>query len=135
MRAACGLSSAGFKTAVITKLFPYRSNTVSAQYGINVALAKNDLWQYHFNDTVKSSFGLGDQKAIRYMTSEAFNTITELKNNGMPFSLNEDGSIKQRAYGDLSSNKNKSNKVNRCCFAENSTGYHLINTLYKQVSH
>ncbi len=31
LRAAYGLSTAGFKTAVISKLFPTRSHTVAAQ--------------------------------------------------------------------------------------------------------
>lgn len=38
LRAALGLVEAGFNTAVVTKLFPTRSHTVSAQGGINAAL-------------------------------------------------------------------------------------------------
>ena len=38
LRAAMGLSEAGFKTACVTKLFPTRSHTVAAQGGINAAL-------------------------------------------------------------------------------------------------
>lgn len=38
LRAAFGLVAEGFKTAVITKLFPTRSHTVAAQGGINAAL-------------------------------------------------------------------------------------------------
>lgn len=39
----------GFKTAVITKLFPTRSHTVAAQGGINAALGnmEDDNWQWH----------------------------------------------------------------------------------------
>lgn len=40
LRAAFGLVQEGFKTAVITKLFPTRSHTVAAQGGINAALGK-----------------------------------------------------------------------------------------------
>ena len=70
LRASYGLSNAGFKTAVITKLFPTRSHTVAAQGGINAALGhmEEDKWQYHFYDTVKGSDWLGDQDAIHYMT-------------------------------------------------------------------
>lgn len=55
LRAAMGLSEAGFKTAVITKLFPTRSHTVAAQGGINAALGNMnpDDWRWHFYDTVK----------------------------------------------------------------------------------
>jgi len=38
LRAAMGLSEAGFKTACVTKLFPTRSHTVAAQGGVNAAL-------------------------------------------------------------------------------------------------
>jgi succinate dehydrogenase (ubiquinone) flavoprotein subunit len=40
LRAAMGLSEAGFKTACVTKLFPTRSHTVAAQGGINAALGE-----------------------------------------------------------------------------------------------
>lgn len=38
LRAAFGLVAEGFKTAVVTKLFPTRSHTVAAQGGINAAI-------------------------------------------------------------------------------------------------
>ena len=84
LRAAYGLSNAGFKTAVITKLFPTRSHTVAAQGGINAALAHmdKDQWEYHFYDTVKGSDWLGDQDAIHYMTEEAPKAVLELENIG-----------------------------------------------------
>ena len=97
LRAAYGLSNAGFKTAVITKLFPTRSHTVAAQGGINAALAHmdQDKWEYHFYDTVKGSDWLGDQDAIHYMTEEAPKAVLELENIGMPFSRKPDGRIYQ----------------------------------------
>jgi len=63
LRAAMGLSEAGFKTAVVTKLFPTRSHTVAAQGGINAALGNmsKDDWRWHMYDTVKGSDWLGDQ--------------------------------------------------------------------------
>lgn len=63
LRAAMGLSEAGFKTACITKLFPTRSHTVAAQGGINAALGNmsEDDWRWHMYDTVKGSDWLGDQ--------------------------------------------------------------------------
>jgi len=62
LRAAFGLSEAGFKTACISKLFPTRSHTVAAQGGINAALGNmhQDDWRWHFYDTVKGSDWLGD---------------------------------------------------------------------------
>ena len=84
LRAAFGLVAEGFKTAVITKLFPTRSHTVAAQGGINAALGnmEDDNWQWHMYDTVKGSDWLGDQDAIHYMTREAPKAVVELENYG-----------------------------------------------------
>lgn len=80
LRAAFGLVQEGFKTAVITKLFPTRSHTVAAQGGINAALGnmEPDNWQWHMYDTVKGSDWLGDQDAIHYMTREAPQAVIEV---------------------------------------------------------
>lgn len=77
----------GFKTAVITKLFPTRSHTVAAQGGINAALGnmEKDDWKWHMYDTVKGSDWLGDQDAIHYMTKEAPHAVIELENYGTEF--------------------------------------------------
>lgn len=93
LRAAYGLVAEGFRTAVITKLFPTRSHTVAAQGGINAALGnmEEDNWQWHMYDTVKGSDWLGDQDAIHYMTREAPKAVIELENCGMPFSRTTDG--------------------------------------------
>lgn len=95
LRAAYGLVAEGFKTAVITKLFPTRSHTVAAQGGINAALGnmEEDNWQWHMYDTVKGSDWLGDQDAIHYMTREAPKAVIELENCGMPFSRTQDGNF------------------------------------------
>jgi succinate dehydrogenase/fumarate reductase flavoprotein subunit len=72
MRAALQLAQSGYKTAVISKVFPTRSHTVSAQGGITCAIASddpNDDWRWHMYDTVKGSDYIGDQDAIEYMTS------------------------------------------------------------------
>ena len=93
LRAAFGLVEEGFKTAVITKLFPTRSHTVAAQGGINAALGnmEPDDWRWHMYDTVKGSDWLGDQDAIHYMTREAPAAVMELENYGMPFSRTPEG--------------------------------------------
>ena len=117
LRAAFGLVAEGFKTAVITKLFPTRSHTVAAQGGINAALGnmENDDWKWHMYDTVKGSDWLGDQDAIHYMTREAPKAVIELENYGMPFSRTPDGKIYQRAFGGQSYNYGKGGQAHRCC--------------------
>ena len=94
LRAAMGLSEAGFKTACVTKLFPTRSHTVAAQGGINAALGNmsEDDWRWHMYDTVKGSDWLGDQDAIHYMCREAPKAVLELE-GASNVALSTSGSI------------------------------------------
>ncbi len=66
MRAALQISEQGLSCALLSKVFPTRSHTVSAQGGITVALgnAHEDHWEQHMYDTVKGSDYIGDQDAI-----------------------------------------------------------------------
>ncbi|XP_076592927.1 succinate dehydrogenase [ubiquinone] flavoprotein subunit, mitochondrial [Chaetodon auriga] len=132
LRAAFGLSEAGFNTACVTKLFPTRSHTVAAQGGINAALGnmEQDDWRWHFYDTVKGSDWLGDQDAIHYMTEQAPAAVVELENFGMPFSRTEDGKIYQRAFGGQSLKYGKGGQAHRCCCVADRTGHSLLHTLY-----
>jgi len=132
LRAAFGLTEAGFKTACITKLFPTRSHTVAAQGGINAALGnmEPDDWRWHMYDTVKGSDWLGDQDAIHYMCKEAPASVYELENYGMPFSRTDDGKIYQRAFGGQSYNYGKGGQAHRCCAVADRTGHSLLHTLY-----
>ncbi|XP_048849698.1 succinate dehydrogenase [ubiquinone] flavoprotein subunit, mitochondrial [Brienomyrus brachyistius] len=132
LRAAFGLSEAGFNTACVTKLFPTRSHTVAAQGGINAALGnmEADDWRWHFYDTVKGSDWLGDQDAIHYMTEQAPAAVIELENFGMPFSRTEDGRIYQRAFGGQSLKFGKGGQAHRCCCVADRTGHSLLHTLY-----
>jgi len=134
LRAAFGLSSAGFNTACITKLFPTRSHTVAAQGGINAALANmtEDDWRWHAYDTIKGSDWLGDQDAIQYMCREAPKAVIELENAGLPFSRTEDGKIYQRAFGGQSLDYGKGGQAYRCACAADRTGHAMLHTLYGQ---
>jgi len=132
LRAAMGLSEAGFKTACVTKLFPTRSHTVAAQGGINAALGNmsKDDWRWHMYDTVKGSDWLGDQDAIHYMCREAPKAVLELEEFGLPFSRTEDGKIYQRAFGGQSLEYGKGGQAHRCACAADRTGHAMLHTLY-----
>ncbi|GAB0099535.1 Succinate dehydrogenase [Sergentomyia squamirostris] len=134
LRAAFGLVAEGFKTAVVTKLFPTRSHTIAAQGGINAALGnmEEDNWKWHMYDTVKGSDWLGDQDAIHYMTREAPKAVIELENYGMPFSRTPEGKIYQRAFGGQSLKFGKGGQAHRCCAVADRTGHSLLHTLYGQ---
>lgn len=134
MRAALQLAQSGFKTAVITKVFPTRSHTVSAQGGITCAIASadpNDDWRWHMYDTVKGSDYIGDQDAIEYMCSEGPAAIMELDHMGLPFSRFENGRIYQRPFGGQSKNYGEGGQAARTCAAEDRTGHALLHALYQ----
>lgn len=134
MRAALQLAQSGYKTAVISKVFPTRSHTVSAQGGITCAIASadpEDDWRWHMYDTVKGSDYIGDQDAIEYMTSVGPEAIFELEHMGLPFSRTEDGRIYQRPFGGQSKDFGKGGQAARTCAAADRTGHALLHTLYQ----
>ncbi|CAI8504874.1 unnamed protein product [Hanseniaspora opuntiae] len=132
LRAAFGLSEAGFKTACISKVFVTRSHTVAAQGGINAALgnAHKDNWKHHMYDTVKGSDWLGDQDAIHYMTKNAPAAIYELEHYGVPFSRFPNGKIYQRAFGGQTKDYGKGGQAYRTCAVADRTGHSILHTLY-----
>ena len=128
------LAQSGYKTAVISKVFPTRSHTVSAQGGITCAIASDDPeddWRWHMYDTVKGSDYIGDQDAIEYMCSEGPQTVFELEHMGLPFSRTENGRIYQRPFGGQSKNFGKGGQAARTCAAADRTGHALLHTLYQ----
>ena len=134
MRAALQLSQSGYKTAVITKVFPTRSHTVSAQGGITCAIASddpNDKWQWHMYDTIKGADFIGDQEAIEYMCQTGPEAIFELEHMGLPFSRTEEGRIYQRPFGGQSKDFGKGGQAARTCAAADRTGHALLHTLYQ----
>lgn len=134
LRAALQLAQSGLKTAVITKVFPTRSHTVSAQGGITCAIASddpNDDWRWHMYDTVKGSDYIGDQDAIEYMCSEGPQAVFELEHMGLPFSRTDSGRIYQRPFGGQSKDFGNGGQAARTCAAADRTGHALLHTLYQ----
>src|SRR6056300_323584 len=134
MRASLQMAQSGFKTACLTKVFPTRSHTVSAQGGITCAIASadpDDDWRWHMYDTVKGSDYIGDQDAIEYMCSVGPEAVFELEHMGLPFSRNEDGRIYQRPFGGQSREYGKGGQAARTCAAADRTGHALLHALYQ----
>ncbi len=133
LRAALQLSEAGLKVAVLSKVFPTRSHTVSAQGGIAAALGNvtEDSWHWHMYDTVKGSDYLGDQDAIEFMCRQANEVVYELEHFGMPFDRLENGKIYQRPFGGQSQNFGGA-QATRSCAAADRTGHALLHTLYQR---
>src|SRR5215831_2651660 len=133
MRSALQLAEAGFKVAVLSKVFPTRSHTVAAQGGIGAALGNmgEDSWLWHMYDTVKGSDWLGDQDAIEFMVRAAPRAVYELEHYGMPFDRNENGTVYQRPFGGHSQNFGE-RPVQRSCCAADRTGHAMLHTLYQR---
>ena len=134
LRATLGAAESGLRTACISKVFPTRSHTVSAQGGIGAALGNmgEDDWRWHMFDTVKGSDWLGDQDAIEYLCSNAPEAVIELEEYGMPFSRTEDGKIYQRPFGGHLTNNGEGVPAMRACAAADRTGHAMLHTLYQQ---
>jgi succinate dehydrogenase / fumarate reductase, flavoprotein subunit len=133
MRATLAAAAKGLKTACITKVFPTRSHTVSAQGGISAALGNmgEDDWRWHMYDTVKGSDWLGDQDAIEFLCKNAPAAVYELEHMGVPFSRTEEGKIYQRAFGGMTSHYGKG-IAQRTAAAADRTGHAILHTLYGQ---
>jgi succinate dehydrogenase / fumarate reductase, flavoprotein subunit len=133
MRASLQLAEAGFKVAVLSKVFPTRSHTVAAQGGIGAALGNMgaDSWLWHMYDTIKGSDYLGDQDAIEFMCRMAPEAVYELEHFGMPFDRNKDGTVYQRPFGGHSQDFG-ARPVQRSCCAADRTGHAMLHTLYQR---
>ena len=134
LRAGLQLAQSGLRTAVLSKVFPTRSHTVSAQGGITCAIGSEDPdddWRWHMYDTVKGSDYIGDQDAIEYMCSAGPQAVYELEHMGLPFSRNENGRIYQRPFGGQSKDYGRGGQAARTCAAADRTGHALLHTLYQ----
>jgi len=119
--------------AVLSKLYPTRSHTGTAQGGIGAALGnlEEDHWEWHMFDTVKGSDYLADQDACEVLCRDAVDTVYQLEHMGLPFSRTEDGRIAQRFFGGHTKEYGKA-PVRRSCYAADRTGHMILQTLYQQ---
>ena len=133
MRASLQLANSGLKVALLSKVFPTRSHTVSAQGGITTALgnAHEDDWRWHMYDTVKGADYIGDQDCIEYLCKTGPEVVYELEHMGLPFSRMDNGRIYQRQFGGQSRNFG-GEQAARTCAAADRTGHALLHTLYQQ---
>ena len=126
-------ASQGSDTTVLTKLYPTRSHTGTAQGGIGAALGnlEEDRAEWHTFDTIKGSDYLADQDAVDLMCQDAVDVIYELEHMGLPFDRTPEGKIAQRPFGGHTSNFGEK-PVRRACHAADRTGHMILQTLYQQ---
>jgi fumarate reductase flavoprotein subunit len=109
--------------AMVSKVYPMRSHTVSAEGGAGAALGNDDNPDLHAFDTIRGSDYLADQDAVEAFVNEAPGEIIQLEHWGCPWSRDPNGSLAVRAFGGMS--------VNRTVFAADKTGFHLLHTLFQ----
>ena len=121
--------------AIISKVLPTNSHTVSAKGGINASLGNvtKDDWRWHAFDTIKGSDFLADEDAVEVLCKNACDAIIYLEKNGVVFSRDENNKIAQRAYGGQSTDFGKGEIAHRACYSKDNTGQTILHTLYQQA--
>jgi fumarate reductase flavoprotein subunit len=125
LRAAIAIaeSNPSLSVAVVSKVYPMRSHTVSAEGGAAGAFAEDDTLDEHAYDTVSGSDWLCDQDAVEAFVQEAPRELLQLEHWGCPWSRQPDGHIAVRAFGGM--------KNMRTWFAADKTGFHMLHTLFQ----
>ncbi len=110
--------------ALVSKVYPMRSHTVSAEGGAAAVAREDDSFEMHGFDTVKGSDFLGDQDVIQYFVQQAPKELIRLEHWGCPWSRNPDGTVATRAFGGMT--------TKRTWYATDKVGFHLLHTLFQQ---
>ncbi len=120
--AACE-AAPGLRIAVVSKVYPMRSHTVSAEGGAAAVVKPGDSLDDHAYDTISGSDWLADQDAVEVFVREATEEMLRLEHWGCPWSREPDGHIAVRPFGGM--------KRERTWFAADKTGFHMLHTLYQ----
>jgi fumarate reductase flavoprotein subunit len=125
LRAAIAIAETDprLRIAVVSKVYPMRSHTVSAEGGAAGVISPDDSLDEHCYDTVSGSDWLGDQDAIEAFVREAPQELLRLEHWGCPWSREPDGRIAVRPFGGM--------KKMRTWFAADKTGFHMLHTLFQ----
>ena len=125
LRAAIAAAQAreGINIGVVSKVYPMRSHTVSAEGGTAAVLREYDNLDLHAYDTIKGSDFLADQDVVEAFVKEARDEIIQLEHWGCPWSRDPDGRVSVRAFGGMS--------VKRTLFAADKTGFHMLHALFQ----
>ncbi len=125
LRAAIAVAEADprLSVAIVSKVYPMRSHTVSAEGGAAAVIATGDTLDEHAYDTISGGDWLCDQDAVEAFITEAPEELLRLEHWGCPWSREPDGHIAVRAFGGM--------KKKRTWFAADKTGFHLLHTLFQ----
>ena len=109
--------------ALVSKVYPMRSHTVSAEGGTAAVIGEDDNLDLHAFDTIRGSDYLADQDAVEAFVAECPGEIVRLEHWGCPWSREPDGRLAVRAFGGMS--------VKRTVFAADKTGFHMLHALFQ----
>ena len=109
--------------ALVSKVYPMRSHTVSAEGGAAAVAGDDDSAELHGFDTVKGSDFLGDQNVIEYFVEQAPRELALLENWGCPWSRDDDGNVSTRAFGGMT--------TKRTWYATDKVGFHMLHALFQ----
>jgi fumarate reductase flavoprotein subunit len=125
LRAAIAVAETNpnLSVAVVSKVYPMRSHTVSAEGGAAAVIKPGDTLDDHAYDTISGGDWLCDQDAVEIFVKEAPEELLRLEHWGCPWSRDPDGHIAVRAFGGM--------KKMRTWFAADKTGFHLLHTLFQ----
>jgi fumarate reductase flavoprotein subunit len=125
LRAAIAVAEANSKlrVAVVSKVYPMRSHTVSAEGGAAAVIKPDDSLDEHAYDTISGGDWLCDQDAVEAFVHEAPQEMLRLEHWGCPWSREASGHIAVRAFGGM--------KKMRTWFAADKTGFHMLHTLFQ----
>lgn len=111
------------KIGIISKVYPMRSHTVSAEGGAAAVIKSNDSIDYHAYDTISGGDWMSDQDAVEIFVNEAPKEMLRLEHWGCPWSRQDDGKVAVRPFGGM--------KIERTWFAADKTGFHMLHTLFQ----
>ena len=125
LRAAIAIAETNprLRIAVISKVYPMRSHTVSAEGGAAGVIAPDDSLDEHAYDTISGGAWLCDQDAVDEFVREAPEELLRLEHWGCPWSRTPEGGVAVRAFGGM--------KKKRTWFAADKTGFHMLHTLFQ----
>ncbi|MDQ4052339.1 MAG: FAD-binding protein, partial [Actinomycetota bacterium] len=125
LRAAIAIAETNprLDVAVMSKVYPMRSHTVSAEGGAGAAVGEGDSLELHAFDTIRGSDYLADQDAIEAFVNEAPRELLQLEHWGCPWSRQPDGRVAVRPFGGM--------KKQRTWFAADKTGFHMLHALFQ----
>jgi fumarate reductase flavoprotein subunit len=125
LRAAIAVAEAHpeLSIGVVSKVYPMRSHTVSAEGGAAAVIGPGDSLDAHAYDTVSGGDWLPDQDAVELFVREAPEEMIRLEHWGCPWSRTPDGRVAVRPFGGM--------KLERTWFAADKTGFHMLHTLYQ----